>query len=531
MVCERGALAAFRRPQALTAPVGCDRSSVEQRVRQTDATLVPIRVEQISVSQASRSRQAWRQRLVVCSLILSDLLIAFLIWVSAYGLQGIFGQWQPSFVSVVAIAPIIAIWVGLRALMGLYPGYGLDPVHQLRRHTNAVLATGGTMAVFATVFQFGETLSRLLLALGLFGLLLVTPVTRHVTRFGLNKLGLWGKPVVIMGSGESGESTNILLQDEWEFGYNPAALLDFRLQEGGGLHLAQPTSDGDRQVEDALLQALELDRRRGVDTVLFAMPHVRREQLSRLVGWASVNFRHVLIMPNLVGMTNSAVIARDLAGNFALEVRYNLLDPWALRLKRALDLSLTVLGGVVLLPVLVILSLLVYLDSRGGKVLYQDMRMGRDNRLFSCVKFRTMVPDAEDRLQQLLEEDPGARQEYELYHKLREDPRVTRVGGFLRKTSLDELPQLWNVLRGEMSLVGPRPYLPRESEDIGGTQNEILRVPPGITGPWQVSGRASTSFDDRVHMDAYYVRDWSVWLDVLLLARTVRSVLLSKGAY
>jgi undecaprenyl-phosphate galactose phosphotransferase len=173
----------------------------------------------------------------------------------------------------------------------------------------------------------------------------------------------------------------------------------------------------------------------------------------------------------------------------------------------------------------------VYLDSRGGKVFYKDKRMGRNNQLFSCVKFRTMVPNAEERLQHLLDDDPGAREEYELYHKLRDDPRVTRVGGFLRKTSLDELPQLWNVLRGEMSLVGPRPYLPRESEDIGGTQNEILRVPPGITGPWQVSGRASTSFDDRVYMDAYYVHDWSVWLDILLLARTVRSVLLSKGAY
>jgi Undecaprenyl-phosphate galactose phosphotransferase WbaP len=415
--------------------------------------------------------------------------------------------------------------------MGLYPGYGLDPVQQLKRHTNAVLATGGTIAVLATAFQFGDALSRMLLALGLFGLLLFPPLTRHAVKVALRRLGLWGKPVVIMGSGEVGERTTRLLQDEWEFGYNPVAMLDFRLQEDTGIRLAHPVEHDDYQEEDMPLQALELDRRRGVDTVLFAMPHVRREQLSNLVGWASVNFRHVLIMPNLAGMTNSAVTARDLAGNVALEVKYNLLDPWALRLKRALDVLLTVLGGVVILPLLAVLGLLVYLDSPGGKVFYKDKRMGRNNQLFACVKFRTMIPNAEDRLQRLLDDDPDAREEYELYHKLHDDPRVTRVGGFLRKTSLDELPQLWNVLRGEMSLVGPRPYLPRESEDIGGTQNEILRVPPGITGPWQVSGRASTSFGDRVHMDAYYVRDWSVWLDILLLARTVRSVLLSRGAY
>jgi lipopolysaccharide/colanic/teichoic acid biosynthesis glycosyltransferase len=118
-----------------------------------------------------------------------------------------------------------------------------------------------------------------------------------------------------------------------------------------------------------------------------------------------------------------------------------------------------------------------------------------------------------------------------MYHKLRKDPRVTRVGSFLRKTSLDELPQLWNVLKGEMSLVGPRPYLPRESTDIGANQSEILRVNPGITGPWQVAGRNGTSFGERVTIDAYYVRNWSVWLDIVILARTVRTLIFDREAY
>ena len=151
--------------------------------------------------------------------------------------------------------------------------------------------------------------------------------------------------------------------------------------------------------------------------------------------------------------------------------------------------------------------------------------------LFSCMKFRTMAPDAEALLQRMLDEDPKAHEEYRKYHKLRDDPRVTRVGRFLRKTSLDELPQLWNVLRGEMSLVGPRPYLPRESAEIGVTQSEILRVHPGITGLWQVSGRNHTSFEERVRIDAYYVRNWSIWLDLVLLARTIKSVLNSRGAH
>jgi lipopolysaccharide/colanic/teichoic acid biosynthesis glycosyltransferase len=173
---------------------------------------------------------------------------------------------------------------------------------------------------------------------------------------------------------------------------------------------------------------------------------------------------------------------------------------------------------------------MVYLES-GGPVFYRDLRMGRDGKLFACLKFRTMVPDAERVLQEMLEEDPVAREEYARYHKLRDDPRVTRVGRFLRRTSLDELPQLWNVLMGEMSLVGPRPYLPRESREIGVTQSEILRVPPGITGPWQVSGRNQTSFQERVDIDAYYIHDWSIWLDVVLLARTMKIVLRGRGAY
>nr|MDP9480739.1 sugar transferase [Actinomycetota bacterium] len=178
---------------------------------------------------------------------------------------------------------------------------------------------------------------------------------------------------------------------------------------------------------------------------------------------------------------------------------------------------------------LLALCLLVRLESR-GPVFYSAMRMGRDNKLFACVKFRTMVPDAEAVLQRLLEEDEEAREEYSKYHKLRDDPRVTRVGRFLRKTSLDELPQIWNVLRGEMSLVGPRPYLPRESSGIGRTQGEILRVYPGITGPWQTSGRNDTSFADRVQIDGHYVRNWSIWWDLIILARTVRCVLFSRGA-
>jgi Undecaprenyl-phosphate galactose phosphotransferase WbaP len=275
---------------------------------------------------------------------------------------------------------------------------------------------------------------------------------------------------------------------------------------------------------------VDLARDHCVDTAIFAMPNTRREQLAELVSLASLSFRQVMVVPNLGGITNSAVVARNLAGTFAVEIKYNLLNPWALRTKRALDIIATMVGGTLILPFLLMLALLIYLES-GRPIFYKDERMGKDGKLFSCVKFRTMVSNAETLLQTMLEEDAEFREEYSKYHKLRDDPRVTRVGHFLRKTSLDELPQIWNILRGRMSLVGPRPYFPRESQETGLSQNEILRVPPGITGPWQVSGRNHVFFTERVKLDARYMRDWSVWLDTVLLARTVKTLLFDRAAY
>jgi Undecaprenyl-phosphate galactose phosphotransferase WbaP len=334
---------------------------------------------------------------------------------------------------------------------------------------------------------------------------------------------VWGKPVVVVGSGENGVRYTRLLRQEWELGYDPVVVFTYRLASA-------EEALGTTPYEKSLADAADLVRKRGVDTVIFATPHTRREELAELVAWASVNFQHVLIIPNLSGIINSAVVARNLAGTFAVEIKHNLLDPWALRAKRAGDLVATVIGGILVSPVFLALALLVYLESR-GPIFYRDWRMGRDGTPFSCLKFRTMLPGAEAMLWQMLKENPELREEYLRYHKLRDDPRVTRVGRFLRKTSLDELPQLWNVLKGEMSLVGPRPYLIRESKEVGIAQSEILRVPPGITGPWQVTGRNQTSFDDRVRMDAYYVRDWSVWLDLVILAHTLKIVALRRGAY
>ncbi len=197
--------------------------------------------------------------------------------------------------------------------------------------------------------------------------------------------------------------------------------------------------------------------------------------------------------------------------------------------KRVLDVVGALVGIVLVLPVGLCIGLMIKLNSR-GPVLFTQTRLGRHGRCFKMIKFRTMHLNAEDRLSDLLQANPALRAEYETYHKLQNDPRVTWVGRLLRKFSLDELPQLWNILKGEMSLVGPRPYLPRERHKMNGSERLILNVTPGLTGYWQVYARNGVCFKERVKMDVHYIHNRSSSMDLHLMARTVSVVLNGKDA-
>lgn len=178
---------------------------------------------------------------------------------------------------------------------------------------------------------------------------------------------------------------------------------------------------------------------------------------------------------------------------------------------------------------LLALAVWIKLDSPGG-VFYWSTRIGQKGAPFKCLKFRSMFEDADARLQEMLARDEAVRAEYERFHKLERDPRITRAGAFIRRFSLDELPQLFNVFRGEMSLVGPRPYLVQELPDMRGFQETILEAKPGMTGYWQVSGRSDVTFEERLVMEAQYVRNWSPWWDLIILVQTVTVVLQRRGA-
>jgi Undecaprenyl-phosphate galactose phosphotransferase WbaP len=212
-----------------------------------------------------------------------------------------------------------------------------------------------------------------------------------------------------------------------------------------------------------------------------------------------------------------------------LTARNNLARPMPRLVKRLFDLAGSLALVVVLSPLLVYLSWKI--RQTGGAAIFSHLRVGRYGRMFGCLKFRTMVPDADRVLREHLDADLSARAEWERDFKLKDDPRITPIGAFLRRTSLDELPQLWNVLKGEMSLVGPRPVIEEELDRYGDQVGYYLETRPGITGLWQISGRNDTGYEDRVALDSWYVRNWSLWYDLVILAKTVRVVLRREGAY
>ncbi len=463
-----------------------------------------------------------RHRLVVSTMVFSDILLAALVWLLVYLLQHVWGNGELSRVAVVAV-PSVAVWVGLRALLGLYPGYGLDSVRRLRGHTYSVFATLGILACFSLGLQLENRLSRLLLMLAFLGLLLGGPFSQYLVRWCLKRINLWGKPVIVLSYQNAGDQFLEHLEQEWGLGYKPVALFYYYLSPIG-------ESFEETSYEETLATVMDLGRQQRIDTCIFAMPYTRREQLASMVRVASESFHQVLIVPNLSGITNSAVTATDLTGILVVEIKQNLLDPWAQRLKRVLDLFGAVVGGLLISPLLITIAILIKLDSP-GPVFYGHRRLGAKGKYFRCWKFRTMHTNVELLLDEYLQKNPHLQAEWEQNHKLRDDPRVTRIGRFLRKFSLDELPQLWNVLRSEMSLTGPRPIVDAEIPKYEKDYALYKRIKPGMSGFWQVSGRSDTGYGERVAMDSYYVRNWSVWLDIIILTRTVKIVLLGKGAY
>lgn len=381
-------------------------------------------------------------------------------------------------------------------------------------------------ASIVTAYMLGkvENVSRLFMALFWCSSFLSLSTMRSAMKRLLHVIGIWQRPVIIVGAGKTAELLERSFQRDSGNGYEIIGFIED--DKSRPLLKKYPCLGGFQEVESAILQSK-------VQNVILATPGLKRKELIKLFYRIQPYVKNLTIVPDVFGVPvgNSYIETLFNEQTLLVSTRNNLNRRSNRILKRVFDIAAGTILCIPMLPLLVILSAWVKLDS-AGSVFHIAKRIGKDGNLFDCYKFRSMRQDADKILQEFLNENPDCKVEWETYAKLRgEDPRVTRAGKWLRKYSLDELPQLINVIKGEMSLVGPRPYLPREKKKIGKYLPVISMTVPGITGLWQVNGRNEVSFAARLRMDALYVRNWSLWQDIVLLLKTVKVVLGRNGAY
>ena len=488
-----------------------------------------------------------------------------------YCLRGLFSDSMPPSVYL-SLSPALCVFPALYAALKLYPGTALHPAEELKR-----LSIGTSIAfllVAATFFlaKSADSFSRAFFLASWAIALCCVPLARCYTRRKLCRCSWWKTPVVLLGNPAALAKICRGMGKNRTHGLTPVAALFPRhtafppyadasaafaaaMQTGeetlppclsspseicrptgeapsqdhalvGGCSLLPEQLDGPEA--KAFFQALAA--KYGDALLALHMPSFAEKEQEGLIETAGQFFHKVMAVPGFSWLYCIPAQVIHMHGTFALTLRRNLADNRRLRMKRSIDLLFTCLLGLAALPLFFVLACLIKLDSK-GPVFFRQKRVGQNGKPFHVFKFRTMQVDAERALQTYLAEHPEYAEEWRATQKLRHDPRITGMGVFLRKTSMDELPQLINVLRGEMSLVGPRPIVDDEVERYGKVFPLYARVLPGITGLWQVSGRNDVSYEERVAFDRYYIANWSVWLDIYILARTFPEVLGKRGAY
>ncbi|NMC29336.1 MAG: undecaprenyl-phosphate galactose phosphotransferase WbaP [Pelolinea sp.] len=410
----------------------------------------------------------------------------------------------------------------LFTINGLYPAVGKTGITELKLIIKNISIGFFILALFFYFFDLSDQISRIVfLGAWLFSYVFISCFRLILHNRG-SLFSWWSKPVVIVGY--KGEIRETIQKLQWSrrMAFRPvfALALDqgFKCSSEGTI-IYYPISETTQKKVRSL----------GIRMVVFVansreLNQFQKKQIYNL----SLNFPELIYVIGGTPLGSLAMQPLDLGDYPALSVKYNLLDPISILVKRVSDLFLCGISLIIVVPLSVLLAILIRLDSP-GPILFPQKRLGKNGKLFTIYKFRTMVIDADKIFQEIIFPNNELFNEYQTFHKLRNDPRVTKVGYFLRKTSLDELPQIWNVIRGEMSLVGPRAYLPSELKDMGESAALIHRVLPGLTGWWQVMGRNNTTFSDRLRKDEYYISNFSVWMDFYILIKTLWIVIKGNG--
>jgi Undecaprenyl-phosphate galactose phosphotransferase WbaP len=474
--------------------------------------------------QQHGSRQYIAQLFLTCTPLLIVDLFALTVSAFACHLAGL--TWlhpeDPNSLASDWLPPVALSMVLINAVLGLYPGVRLGTVDEFKRLTLSLTIVG---LILASRLRFGSEiwLDRMVFLFFCYLMILfLTPFVRSRVRNRLAKTSWWGFPTLVCGDTTTCFNVYQWLSDNKRLGLRPVGVVtDPDALELAGEMPCRVTSWEDGQSEASRTKAYWAVLVEEAEAV---------HDVTSIVENSIGNVPHVLVVSELTGIPDHWDRHQMDEGLPGFMIEQHLLLPLQRVTKRIIDLVIVAAVGLILAPLFLVLAIAIKLTSPGD-IFYGHKRIGRGNSRFKAWKFRTMVTGADEMIQKYLAEHPEYRKEWEKDHKLRDDPRVTKLGKFMRKWSIDELPQIWNVFRGEMSIVGPRPIVDAEISKYGKHFETFCTVLPGLTGLWQVCGRNDTTYEERIQLDLYYIHHWSPWLDLYLLGKTIKTVLFTKGAY
>lgn len=399
---------------------------------------------------------------------------------------------------------------------GLYPGIMISPAEEVKRITLLIIFCFVGIVVSIIVEDNEEKIAIILAFIMAVPIaMFLLPTSREIARRFFGRCSWWGVPAVMYCSGDSGNAIITRLLKRPDLGNKPSVIINSLATgpyEYNGIPVFPPSEDIHKLIKQLGIKVAILCNYKGD------------------LYYKIMNYRYVITVPKEQHIFAGSVQLKDFAGILGFSSTHHLTRKSNLFFRRVVEFLLLLALLPFVLPIMIVVSLLIKITSP-GPIFYGHPRIGKDGKHIKCWKFRSMYIDADKQLEKILATDKKRKAEWERDRKFTDDPRVTPLGKFLRKTSIDELPQLWNVLVGEMSFVGPRPVTESELSRYGENVDFILSVKPGISGMWQVSGRSDTGYEERISLDAYYIQNWSIWLDLWIAIKTVWVVFTSRGAY
>lgn len=462
------------------------------------------------------------------SLFIVDAIVLFLCISIGFFIVNLFSPSNINFRSFVNYTFYLPFILIIFACVGLYPGIMNSPTEEVKKFFFCTCFS--VIGIILTIFISDTNNNQLIdfivkdsedFAVSI-ALLITIPIStvllpgfREFAKHTFGKFKWWGVPAVIYTTDNKGDFIiNKLIHNKY-LGYHPAIIINSNAKEDSlyqGIPVYPPKAD-----------ILELIKQYQIKQAVICDYDGDRSHIM-------ASYRYTISVAKNQNTFTSTQQLKDIAGVIGFASIHNLTFKRSLFLKRLLDILIILLLSPIWLPIFLLLCILTKCTSK-GPIFYGHKRIGQNGKEIKCWKFRSMCINSQEMLEQILATDPVRKAEWEKDRKFIDDPRVTKFGKFLRKTSLDELPQLFNILFGDMSLVGPRPVTEPELVKYGEYKDYVLSVTPGLTGMWQISGRSDTGYEERISFDTFYIQNWSIWLDIWILIKTVWVVLKGKGAY